>query len=71
MSLLDFLKLKRQRSSVFSGGNGESAEKAVIINLKSPLARWAAEYQYVQQICGRKDVEWKLDNEMGNRDATQ
>ena len=56
-----FRKLKED--GVLSGGQGETAENAVVIYTRSSKIGIAAEYAYVEQICGERDVDWKLQRQ--------
>jgi hypothetical protein len=64
MGLFDLLKPKPKDSSLFSGGTGETAENAVVINATSSLQGIPAEYAYVEQHCGKEDEDWTLDAQM-------
>lgn len=64
MGLLDWLRGKTSAGGVYSGGNGDSADTAVIINVTNSMAGIPAEYAYVQQQCGQKDVDWTLETQM-------
>jgi len=56
-----FRKLKED--GILSGGQGETAENAVVINTRSSKIGIAAEYAYVEQICGERDVDWNLQGQ--------
>lgn len=52
---------------LYGGGTGETIEDAVIINVTSSLVGIPAEYHYVSNKCGRRNVDWtlKLQEHMG------
>jgi len=50
--------------TLFSGGNGETAKSAVVINASRSAVGVAAEYRYVEQVCGKRDVDWTLEMQM-------
>jgi len=43
-----------------SGGDGSSPEKAVIINATSTVAGIAAEYSWIEERYGKRDVAWTV-----------
>jgi hypothetical protein len=59
MSLFNWFK-RKQKPSLFGGGNGESFETAVVINADNSFAGVIAEYAYVASECGQREVDWKL-----------
>jgi len=58
MSIFDFFN--RKKKSLYSGGDGSSMEKAVIINAKSTMDGVPAEYDYISQKHGVRDEDWIL-----------
>lgn len=42
----------------YLGGTGESIAEAIIISAPSYSAGIRAEYQYIERLCGRRDVDW-------------
>jgi hypothetical protein len=52
MGLFDFLK-SRPRRNLYSGGDGESVERAVIVNATSSAIGIPAEYEFVTSKLGR------------------
>lgn len=44
----------------FSGGNGSSFEKAIIVKAKNSTDGIGAEYKYLDQKYGRRGVDWQL-----------
>lgn len=68
---MGFLEKFRRKSLLYSGGTGGSMDDAVIINAPDHCSGVAAEYEYLSQRYGRRDVEWTLvrqalTNEMEN-----
>lgn len=63
MGFFDFLKSKKKQN-LYTGGNGESAENAVIINTTTSLRGIPAEYAFVASRCGKENVEWTLESQM-------
>jgi hypothetical protein len=47
-----------------TGGDGSSAEKAVVINATSSGIGVSAEYDYVERVCGKRDVDYTLGMQM-------
>jgi hypothetical protein len=45
---------------MFSGGNGDSLESAVVIHAADSLSGVTAEYKYVTSKCGERRREWDL-----------
>jgi len=43
-----------------AGGDGSSAENAVVINATSSIVGVHEEYAYVERVCGTRDVDWSL-----------
>jgi len=44
-----------------SWSDGSSAKRAVIINTTSRMLGIAAEYAYVESVCGERDMDWQLE----------
>ncbi len=63
MGFLDFLKSEKKRN-LYTGGNGETIENAVIINTATSLQGITAEYDFVASKCGQKDADWTLESQM-------
>ncbi len=42
---------------VITGGDGSSAESAVVINVTSTMIGVSEEYSYVERVCGKRDVD--------------
>jgi hypothetical protein len=59
MSIFNFFKRKEQ-PGLFSGGNGDSFESAVVVNADRSLVGVAAEYAYIANQCGEPERDWKL-----------
>lgn len=64
MSIMDWLRGKPSARGIYSGGTGDSANTAIVINVANSMAGIAAEYAYVQRECGQKDVDWTLGSQM-------
>ena len=46
---------------IFTGGSGDSREEAIVIkNAENHRAGVRAEYLYLQERFGKRDVHWKL-----------
>ena len=53
---------KRKEAPVlFSGGDGSSRDAAVVITVDDPRRGISAEYNFIQQQHGPREVEWKRD----------
>lgn len=50
--------------SSYSGGDGASADKAVVINCTASSKGISAEYAYLEQHFGRRDQDWTLTSQM-------
>lgn len=48
------------KNATFSGGDGSSYEKAIIIEAKNSTNGIAAEYKYLNQKYGRRGVDWQM-----------
>jgi len=66
MGLFDFLKSKKKQN-LYTGGNGESTENAVIINTTTSLQGIPAEYAFVASKCGKENVDWTFESQMALR----
>ena len=62
MGLFDSFKPKRQRS-LYSGGNGESIDTAIIVDASNTMIGVPAEYQYIIDKHGQKDINWSLESQ--------
>ena len=62
MGLLDFLQQKSQ-PQLFSGGRGESAETAVVINASDPSVGVAAEYSFLMHEYGPDESDWTMEDQ--------
>ena len=51
---------QKRKQALFSGGNGESLETAIIISAKSTSTGVPAEYDYIIGKHGPANVGWKL-----------
>ncbi len=59
MNIFDVFK-RKEKPSVFSGGDGSSFERAVVINCDNHVAGVHAEYDYIESQCGSPQRDWKL-----------
>jgi hypothetical protein len=48
-----------QRQGVYSGGSGTSMQDAVVITVPQAYLGIRAEYAYIEEQCGRRDVDWR------------
>ena len=48
------------KNVTFSGGNGSSYEKAVIIKAKNSRVGISAEYKYLEQKYGKRGIDWQF-----------
>jgi hypothetical protein len=48
------------KNVTFSGGDGSSFDKAIIVTAKNSTDGIAAEYKYVAKKYGRRGVDWKM-----------
>jgi hypothetical protein len=48
----------KQKPSLYSGGDGSTIEKAVVINATNTSIGVPAEYEYVSSEYGQQDVGW-------------
>ena len=58
MSIFNLFKRKPQ-ANLFSGGNGDSFENAVVINADDSDVGVQAEYDYIASQCGKPHQDWK------------
>jgi hypothetical protein len=55
------MSLNDKPEIIFTGGSGDSREEAIVIkNAPNHLAGVQAEYLYLQEKFGERDVHWKL-----------
>ncbi len=47
-------------TGLYSGGNGETQDEAVVINTANHFAGVSAEYEYISRQCGQRGVDWTL-----------
>ena len=62
MSIFNWFK-RKEEPSLFSGGNGESFETAVVVNTDNSFAGVMAECAYVASVCGRPEADWKMKSQ--------
>ena len=62
MSIFSLFKPKQQ-PSLFSGGNGDSFESAVVINADNSDIGVQAEYDYIASQCGKPQRDWKAQKQ--------
>jgi len=70
MGLLSLFKHK-PKPELYSGGSGESEESAIVINATATGVGIPAEYFYVMQVCGEKDVDWTLESQVLTEDEVR
>ena len=63
-------KLRDNSGLVITGGDGSSAEKALVINAKSSKTGISAEYAYIERLCGIRGVDYihRIQRLMGIND---
>jgi hypothetical protein len=49
-----------QNMSLYSGGDGTTVDRAVVINATTTSVGIAAEYQYVVRLFGERDLAWTV-----------
>jgi len=68
MGILDFFRNTRKNDVknlyTYSGGTGESRESAIVIHAQSASVGVMAEYQHIESIFGKQDVDWTLKLQM-------
>ncbi len=47
-----------------SGGDGSSAEQAVVINATSSIVGISEEYDYIERECGKRDIDYTVSIQM-------
>jgi hypothetical protein len=57
------LPFKNEQRSQFGGGNGDSFETAVVLNVENSFVGVAAEYAYIANQCGEPHKDWKLQSQ--------
>ena len=60
MGLFNFRKPKTS----LSGGDGSSAEQAVVINATSSIIGVSEEYDYIERECGKRDIDYTVGMQM-------
>jgi len=58
MGLFDFLKPRPKE--LYTGGDGSSTTRAVIINARTTNLGVLAEYLWIEKRYGKRDQDWKL-----------
>jgi hypothetical protein len=53
-----------QDSDIYGGGNGESPDKAFVIEVSNSLDGIQAEYDYLKKKFGQEGVDWKCTSQM-------
>ncbi len=66
MGFLDLFK-----SVTYSGGDGSSQAKAVVIHTKSSIKGVTSEYSYLENKFGKKNVDWEIELQMVSSDTFQ
>jgi hypothetical protein len=59
MWIFNWLRRKPKPLVAFSGGPGDTAETAVVIQAETTPLGTIAEYLYIEKVCGRRDEDWK------------
>ena len=62
MGIFDIFK-RKERLTLFTGGDGSSFERVVIINCDTHDAGLDAEYAYVASQCGEQQRDWKVQEQ--------
>jgi hypothetical protein len=61
MGILSFFKSKTKKNIIsINGGPGDSKKSAVVIQAPDSIAGIMAEYEYLENRYGIRDVDWKL-----------
>lgn len=64
MGIMNWFRRKPSARGICSGGAGHTPNTAVVIHVASTLEGIEAEYDYVEGVCGPKDVDWTLGMQM-------
>ena len=56
-------ELDSMLTSLYSGGDGNSPQDAVVVNAPSSSIGVLLEYKYIQKQCGEKDVDWRIESQ--------
>jgi hypothetical protein len=59
MGLIDDLA-PDQKQCLYSGGDGSTIDKAVVINVESTSIGIPAEYEYISKLYGQQNVGWTV-----------
>lgn len=52
---------------IYSGGDGYSMDRAIIINANTTARGITAEYDFITSKCGQKDLDWTFESQMAMR----
>ena len=55
-----YMFLTGRTGSATSGGDGSSAEQAVVINATTTIVGVAEEYAYIERVCGKRDIDYTV-----------
>jgi hypothetical protein len=58
---------RKEAPVIFSGGDGSSRDTAIVIGVDDPSRGIKAEYEYMEQIYGSRNVAWKRDMQVKSR----
>ena len=53
----------KKQPRLFSGGNGDSFETAIVVNADNSLVGIEAEYSYIADQCGEPHRDWNLESQ--------
>lgn len=51
------------RPEFYGGGNGESFDNAIVINIPHPFIGVHAEYLFIENNFGKRGKDWQLENQ--------
>jgi hypothetical protein len=61
MGIFGLFRIRPKKNFIlFEGGPGDSTENAVVIHAPDTILGVLAEYQYVGNLCGVRNRDWKL-----------
>jgi len=59
-----YMFLTGRTGSAMSGGDGSSADMAVVINATSSIVGVSEEYDYIERECGKRDIDYTVGMQM-------
>ncbi len=62
MSIFNFFK-RSEPQSLFSGGNGDSFETAVVINAEDTFSGIDAEHEYLDRRFGKRQIDYQINKQ--------